>query len=55
MDQNLAGKPTEREELPFLYKNLEPLSFKIFARGPKLGKYEFLRQSEKFSLLNFRG
>ena len=36
ISQNLAGKPTEREELPFLYKNLDNLIFKIFAGGPKL-------------------
>ena len=28
-------------ELPFIYKNLQLLIFKIFAGGPKLRKYEF--------------
>ena len=42
INQNLGGRPTEREELPFLYKNLELFIFKIFAGvNPKLRKYEF--------------
>ena len=39
INQNLGGRTTEREELPFLYKNLELLIFKIFAGDPKLRKY----------------
>ena len=41
INQNLAGKPTEREELPFLCKNLELLILKTFAGCLKLRKYEF--------------
>ena len=33
--------PTKREELPFLYQNLEILISKSFAGGHKLRKYEF--------------